>query len=486
MPLILGANTLSAGGYEVDNSLRFNSGSSDYLSRSLGASETSIQRGTFSFWVKRSSLTSASSEMIYSNEVADDNNRGFIQFEDNDSFRIVDTAGGVNQLQLKTNRLFRDVSAWYHIVVAIDTTQSTASDRLKIYINGVQETSFSTETYPDQNDNLKLLEGGQTDKNLIGLNYGGSAYFGGYLAEFVYIDGTQNAVTDFGEFDEDSGIWKPINVSGLTFGNNGFFLEFKDSSALGDDTSGNSNDFTVNNLTSADQTTDTPTNNFATLNPLGFAGTIPTFSQGNLNVVCGSGVSLYSVSTIGVSSGKWYVEGEIEQATADGGLYYIDFGFADRADSAGTSLYVTNPGRFFWHSSWDGKINYRNNGSTTTGLVTGLATFVPGDFFQLYLDMDNELMYWGKNGSLLNSTGVSFNGKESLTGEYFFAFGDQFTSGTHEYAVNFGQGSIDGVGVSAYQDVNGFGSFKYNPTVTTDEGSKDFLALCTKNLAEYG
>jgi hypothetical protein len=270
-----------------------------------------------------------------------------------------------------------------------------------------------------------------------------------------------------------------------TYGTNGFYLEFKDSSALGDDTSGNSNDFTVNNLTSIDQTTDTPTNNFATLNPLGFAGTIPTFSQGNLNVVCGSGVSLYSVSTIGVSSGKWYVEGEIEEATVDGGLYYIDFGFADRADSAGTSLYVTNPGRFFFHSSWNGSINYRTNGSNTV-LLTSLATFVPGDFFQLYLDMDNELMYWGKNGSLLNSTGVSFNGKESLTGEYFFAFGDQFTSGTHEYAVNFGQGSIDGVGVSAYQDVNGFGSFKYNPTVTTDEGSKDFLALCTKNLAEYG
>jgi hypothetical protein len=341
--------------------------------------------------------------------------------------------------------------------------------------------AFDTANYPSLNANLNY---NTTDPYWIGRSYGGT-YNNKYLSDFYSIDGQALDPDDFGEFDEDSGIWKPIAYTG-TYGTNGFYLEFKDSSALGDDTSGNSNDFTVNNLTSADQTTDTPTNNFATLNPLGFAGTIPTFSQGNLNVVCGSGVSLYSVSTIGVSSGKWYVEGEIEEATVDGGLYYIDFGFADRADSAGTSLYVTNPGRFFWHSSWDGKINYRNNGSTTTGLVTGLATFVPGDFFQLYLDMDNELMYWGKNGSLLNSTGVSFNGKESLTGEYFFAFGDQFTSGTHEYAVNFGQGSIDGVGVSAYQDVNGFGSFKYNPTVTTDEGSKDFLALCTKNLAEYG
>ncbi len=120
-----------------------------------------------------------------------------------------------------------------------------------------------------------------------------------------------------------------------------------------------------------------------------------------------------------------------------------------------------------------------------------MTTIVPGNFFQLYLDMDNELMYWGREGSLLNSTGVSFNGKESLTGEYYFAFADQYTNGTTEYAINFGHGSFIGSNygtttVSNFQDANGFGNFKYNPTVTTDEGSKDFLALCTKNLAEFG
>jgi hypothetical protein len=475
MPLILGANTLSAGGYEVDNSLRFDDGSSDYLTKTFGTDGTSHDIKTVSVWLKRSEL--GAEQGIFT---AGASLRDFIRFEATDELRVRLSNGSAD---LQTTQKFRDPSAWYHIVIAFDTTQGTASNRIKIYVNGSQITSFSTATYPSQNQDIKL---GSAEANHIGNDSEQTnPYYDGYMAEFILIDGQALDPTSFGEFDEDSGIWKAIAYTG-TYGTNGFFLEFKDSSALGDDTSGNTNDFTVNNLTSADQTTDTPTNNFATLNPLGFAGTIPTFSQGNLNVVCGSGVSLYSVSTIGVSSGKWYVEGEIEQATVDGGLYYIDFGFADRADSAGTSLYVTNPGRFFWHSSWDGKINYRNNGSTTTGLVTGLATFVPGDFFQLYLDMDNELMYWGKNGSLLNSTGVSFNGKESLTGEYFFAFGDQFTSGTHEYAVNFGQGSIDGVGVSAYQDVNGFGSFKYNPTVTTDEGSKDFLALCTKNLAEYG
>jgi hypothetical protein len=476
MPLILGANSLAGGGYEIDNSLRFNDGSSDYLNKTFG-SAGNRKTWTFSTWLKRSDLITSRIFSTIASGVDD-----YIKFDT--SHRIewgFDHEDLSNRGKLITNRVFRDVSAWYHIICAVDTTNATAGNRMRIYINGVEETSFATDTNPTQNEDGEILN---ANPHFIS-STSSAQFYDGYMSEIHLIDGQQLAPSDFGEFDEDSGIWKPIAYTG-TYGTNGFFLEFKDSSALGDDTSSNSNDFTVNNLTSADQTTDTPTNNFATLNPLGFAGTIPTFSQGNLNVVCGSGVSLYSVSTIGVSSGKWYVEGEIEEATVDGGLYYIDFGFADRADSAGTSLYVTNPGRFFWHSSWDGKINYRNNGSTTTGLVTGLATFVPGDFFQLYLDMDNELMYWGKNGSLLNSTGVSFNGKESLTGEYFFAFGDQFTSGTHEYAVNFGQGSIDGVGVSAYQDVNGFGSFKYNPTVTTDEGSKDFLALCTKNLAEYG
>ena len=483
MPLILGTNSIKDTGYDVANSCRFNDGSSDSLTRSLGASETSTQKGTFSYWIKRSTLST--NQITISNEVANDNERGYIQFNTSDNFRMVDENGIV----LATNAVYRDTSAWYHFVIALDSTLGTTTDRVKLYVNGVRETSFQSSSYfnngfPNQNINFDILTGGQTNKNHIGKIHSSGSDLDAYLAEFVFIDGQQLAPDQFGEFD-DSGIWKPIDVSGLTFGNNGFYLDFEDSSALGNDVSGNNNDFTVNNLTAADQTPDTCTNNFATLNPLGFAGTIPTFSQGNLNVVVGSGASLYSVPTIGVSSGKWYVEGELEAATADGGTYYVDYGFHDRTDSLGQSLYVSD-GRMFWLSSWDGKINYRTGGSTTTGLVTGLATLTPGDFFQLYLDMDNELMYWGKNGSLLNTTGVSFNGKESLTGEYFFAFGDQYTNGTHEWGVNFGQGSIDGNAVSNFQDANGFGNFKYNPTVTTDEGSKDFLALCTKNLAEYG
>jgi hypothetical protein len=461
MPLILGANTLSAGGYEVDNSLRFNSGSSDYLSRSLGASETSIQRGTFSFWVKRSSLTSASSEMIYSNEVADDNNRGFIQFEDNDSFRIVDTAGGVNQLQLKTNRLFRDVSAWYHIVVAIDTTQSTASDRLKIYINGVQETSFSTETYPDQNDNLKLLEGGQTNKNLIGLNYGGSAYFGGYLAEFVYIDGTQNAVTDFGEFDEDSGIWKPINVSGLTFGNNGFYLEFKDSSALGDDTSGNGNDFTVNNLTSIDQTTDTPTNNFCTMNPLVRYTANPTFTEGNLSFTGGGGADFAgALGTIAMTQGKWFWECKI-LATLTNTLVGVQ--------QVGLNLNTSEPqnitgGTTCFYNNDGGEM--KTDGTATTN---DYGTFSATDIMGVAINMDDKQISIYKNGAaIVSNFALSASSTEVLP---FFAM---YSSGA---IANFGNPPFTITTGNA--DANGYGNFEY----AVPSG---YYALCTENLAEYG
>jgi len=242
MSIIIPANSAAGGAQLVTNGLRFDSASSAYLRRSLGTT-TSQQKGTFSYWVKRSKL--GASQQIYSNEVENDNNRGYISFESNDSWRsVIGASGSVGDIIVKTNRLFRDASAWYHIVVRLDTTQSTSTDRLRLYVNGVQETSFETYTICDQNANLKLLEGGQTNKNLIaGIYASGSAsnYLGGYFSEFVYCDGQTLGPTSFGEFDSDSGIWKPIDVSGLTFGNMGFYLDFEDSSALGNDAAGSNN-----------------------------------------------------------------------------------------------------------------------------------------------------------------------------------------------------------------------------------------------------
>ena len=240
---IVGGNQ-TAGSYDVDNSLRFDDGSSDRLDRTPG-SDGNRKTFTLSVWVKRSSLSS--SVAIFQQRANSNASQQFqLQFRSDDNLRVIDQKSSTNELLLDTNRLFRDISAWYHIVVAVDTTQSTASDRAKLYVNGVQETSFSSSTSYDQdyntsvNDNVRALIGCQRPNSSSTLNN----FFNGYMAEFVLIDGQQLDPTSFGEFDEDSGIWKPIDVSGLSFGTNGFYLEFKDSSALGDDTSGNGNDFT--------------------------------------------------------------------------------------------------------------------------------------------------------------------------------------------------------------------------------------------------
>ena len=485
MPLILPGNVATAlgGDYEVANSCRFNDDDSAQLAITP-SSDGSAEKWTLSFWMKMGGLTT-DQRTVRAYAVSSSGSRSSIYFDAVNQFSVGFNPSGSSwttcTLQSSSaNMKFSDPGGWMHFVVACDTTQGTAANRLKGYVNGVQK---AFDAYPAEDMDTMFNKSGRAQ--YIGWRGYTTGYLDDYLAEVYWIDGTQYAASDFGEYDDDSPrIWKPKDASGLTFGTNGYYLDFENSSSLGNDAAG-SNNLTVTNLVAADQCVDTPTNNFATLNPLGFAGTRPTFSQGNLNAVCGTGVSLYSISTIGVSKGKWYVEGEIEASSADSGNYYHDFGFADRPDTDGTAFYVS-AGRLFWASAHDGKINYRTGGTTTAGLVTGVTTTDPGDFFQLYLDMDNELMYWGRNGALLNSTGLSFNGKESLTGEYFFAFGDQFANGTTEYAVNFGQGSIDGAATTSYNDAKGYGNFKYDPSVTTDEGDKDFLALCTKNLADYG
>jgi hypothetical protein len=261
MSLIIPANTLASGGFAVDNSCRFNRASNDYLIRT--PTSGNYKTSTFSTWIKRSNISGVEEHLIgfYTSGTQQFN----IKFKSDDTIRVTEYDSAYN-IQLDTNRKFRDPSAWMHIVVALDTTQGTASNRAKLYINGVQETSFSTATYPSQNTDLKI--NGNTSSNFLGAYSNGGDHFSGYMAEVVWIDGSQLDPTSFGEFDEDSGIWKPISVSGLTFGDAGFYLDFEDSAALGDDVSGNGNDFTVNNLTAIDQTTDTPTNNFATLNAL--------------------------------------------------------------------------------------------------------------------------------------------------------------------------------------------------------------------------
>ena len=275
--LIIPANSASAsGGYDVSNSLRFN-GSNDKLTITPSTAGNR-KLWTWSSWIKRSSYSGiggTTGETLFHCYDGSSSTRGLIQFQSHDHVPAdtikFDTGGSNSYGSIYTAAVNRDLSAWLHIVCVLDTANSTATNRQIIYVNGVR---------------LSVTVSNQVGQNYDGLinttneheiaTHGGGSYFNGYMAETVLIDGQALAPTDFGEFDEDSGIWKPIKVSGLTFGDEGFYLEFKESgtgtnaSGMGADTSGNTNHFAVANLTAVDQSTDTCTNNGNTFQPLDF------------------------------------------------------------------------------------------------------------------------------------------------------------------------------------------------------------------------
>jgi hypothetical protein len=364
---------------------------------------------------------------------------------------------------LTTNRVFRDPSAWYHIVVAFDTTQGTDSNRIKLYINGVQETSFSTATYPSQNTDLRFNTSGQVFN--IGRRGDSVNLLDGYLAETVFIDGQQLTPTSFGEFDEDSGIWKPKDVSGLTFGNNGFYLDYEDSGNLGNDVNGGT-DLTVNNLTAIDQSTDTCTNNFATMNVLDGQG---TYSEGNLKVQTADSGRGSQISTIGVSTGKWYAEFKLTATSSS--LAYV--GIDTTGSTQDANGYVGKKAYGYSYLSDGRKVNNESftsyGNSYTTGDIIGVA---------LNLD-DNELVFY-KNGTAQNSgTAISITASSSTdTGFYFFAFSDnEDNTGNVTFEANFG--SPPYAISSGNSDANGYGNFEYSVP-------SGYYSICTKNLAEYG
>ena len=464
--IILGTNSIKDTGYNVANSCRFNDGSTDSLSRSNGSSPSSQRLFTFSGWYKRSTLNpgSAINQQFFA-LYNDNEDRMDFRFQTGDT---IDFRNNAPRCRITTNRLFRDVSAWYHVVLRIDTTQSTASNRIRLYINGVQETSFSSADYGDQNDDL--ITNASTME--IGDDSYSNAQYDGYMSEVVYCDGQSLAPTSFGEFDEDSGIWKPKDVSGLTFGTNGYYLDFEDSSALGNDAAG-SNNFTVNNLTAIDQSTDTCTNNFATMNPLDNFFPGHTFSEGNLKIVTSSDET-YNTSTIGVSSGKWYFE--VEWDATSSGTSVV--GIVDSPSSAtSASLHKQSKG---WGYRDGGDV--KNNDSAVSG---SWSSYTTGDIIGIALDLDNNRLFFSKNGSFQNSgdptssTGaITITAPSSLTtGNYFFAIGD-YNSGTTTLLANFG-GTQSFTVSSGNTDGNGYGNFEY----AVPSG---YFSLNTKNLAEYG
>jgi hypothetical protein len=477
MPLIIPANSIT-GGYEVDNSLRFNDGSSDNLSRNTWGTATSDKIFTISVWVKRTTL-GATQQIVnsYDGSTGNDNQ---LKFKNTDAIELTVSTSGAEYF-LKTNRLFRDVSAWYHIVFAFDSTQGTDTNRYKLYVNGTQETSFSSVSYPPQNTTYQFFN--NSNANRIGIAHGGSSEpFDGYMAEVCFIDGQQLDPTSFGEFDEDSGIWKPIDVSGLTFGTNGFYLDFENSGSLGADVSGNGNNFTVNNLTSIDQTTDTPTNNYCTMNPLfnpDPSNPLGSISNGNLSFTTNStSLSSMGVTTFGASSGKYYAEikltGESGSGEAFAGIGYDIYENATSSFNAESS--------FMWNVCSNGDAKF---GGSAQGVGNWSNTYTTNDIISIALDLDNNRVYFAKNGQYADGSG---NWDESFTGSpayatitadksYFFCAGDKSSSQTASWSCNFGNPPY--TISSGNSDGNGMGNFEYSVP-------SGYYALNTKNLAEYG
>jgi hypothetical protein len=465
MSLIIPANSASAaGGYAVDNSCRFDDGSNESLSKTP-SSTSNRKTWTLSVWFKRCNLSAL--QMIF-NAGSDGSNVTFVRLRSEDTLDIGSDVGGVVKYSLKTSQVFRDVSAWYNLVLAVDTTQATDSNRVKIYINGSQVTNFGTETYPTLNYDTHV-----NFTNLYGIGHRsafGDWHYDGYLSEFVVIDGQQLDATSFGEFDEDSGIWKPISVSGLTFGTNGFYLDFKDSANLGNDANGGT-DFTEVNLAAIDQSTDTCTNNFCTINVLDNESGNITITEGNLNYTSTGGTDETNRCTFGFTKGKWYFESKyINDAN------YIDVGVGSASDSdIATPRFHMEMAGYYMLQSFTSYTKVWDNGS----LIATLAASAENDIHMYAIDMDNNRFYAGKNGSWYSSGDPANNSNPliSMDNGYTTLMPSVCTKGDGAASLNFGSPSYSESGGET--DGDGYGNFAH----AVPSG---YYAINTKNLAEYG
>jgi len=451
-----------------------------YLTRTL-SSAGNRKTFTISAWVKRSKLSYDFAYMVTAGQYQTDQMAQF-KFDANDNLNISGYASdGSKDFRVNTNRRFRDVNAWYHVMAAVDTTQATASNRVKLYVNGVQETSFEEATYPSQNYDTAF---NSAVDSLVGLRKGTSTYFEGYLSHVAIVDGAALAPTSFGETDSTSGIWKFKSPSGVTWGTNGFHLKFENSGALGTDSSGNSNTFTVNG--NLKQSLDTPSNSYATLNPNdvmnGGTGILkPTYSNGNLTMANGVDDNRQAFGTLSPETGKWYYEMKIDAAPSNG--HRIGVFFGNNKTHNGSYYYGANA--FYIHQN--GQIYY--NGSSTTYM----SSYTAGDIISVALDVTNGNIYMSKNGGASDSTwsdgsgnnnqafpGTSINGKLSASWISGAAtpFFDVYGNGDKQ-SINFGNGFFGTTPISSAGS-NGNGSlFEYDVP-------SGYYALNTKNINTYG
>jgi len=460
--------SISTGGYDIDNSLKMEADNSESMTRTPSSSGNR-KTWTLSFWFKRTELGAA----VRLFEAWDGSTGTSALFTDADLFILDLTAGGN---YFTSSAVFRDTSAWYHFVIRVDTTQGTASERARVYVNG-SELAGSWNSNIGQNTDLTW---NQNVVHYLGVFHLSGNFANGYYAEVINVDGTSLAPTAFGEFDADSGIWKPKAAS-PTYGTNGFYLNFDNSGSLGADSSGNGHTWTLNNISSADQATDTPTNNFCTINPLiPYNGSVSEGATKFIHTSGGNGWESF-VATMGAgTSGKWYAEFKFVDSDNDnmigicpiddpdlnrGGASFAFYGCDSSLDES-VGYYASDGFRYIG----GGPASYGNSYNRT-------------NIMSIAVDMDNGKLYFAKDGVWQNSgdptSGATGTGALDVRG----ATKPQSLGASNYYSgedILANYGGFTTISISTPEtDENGYGTFEYAPPT-------GYYALCTKNLAEYG
>ena len=447
-----------------------------YLTKTFGSSGN-LDVWTVSFWVKKSLIETGNDQYIMHSQTNGDNQTGIVLRGSGDNYQLqcfnAVSASANNGFNVYTSMYFRDPSAWYHIIVACDTTEASGNNGLKMYVNGTQVST--TVGAWNQNADTQFSKNQQ---HVVGAKTGNSLGFGGYLSQFIFANGTQYAASTFGSTNAN-GIWVPNTGPSVTYGTNGFKLNFAgtgvsaDASGFGADSSGNNNHFASSNLGTNPSTADTCQNNFATFNPLDTRAGGVTFSLGSMKVVTSGSNRNYVTLTQAFASGKWYMECRFTAGASSG---YVGFCDMSNLQMTGTSTLGDLPNEARVNN--DG--SYEKNNSTTSGWA---GSFTDNDILGLALDCDNNRFTLSKNGQWADGSGNYDEANPTAyitytTGNFMsFAFGEGAGGATATIEINTGNAPY--TISSGNADGAGYGSFEY----AVPSG---YYALCTKNLAAYG
>ena len=446
---------------------------STYLTRTSSASAT---KGTLSMWVKKSKV--GATQYLHHNVTSTSNNYGLIFFDTNDQIEMMMTTSGSHTIKRVTNRKFRDTSAWYHFVFVTDVTNSTAQNRMRIYVNGVEETSFSTNDSPSGASN-RFYEASASNDHVIGANASNSSNFDGSMSHVYNIVDTVYTPSAFGETDSTTGEWKIKTSPSVTFGSQGYLI-LKDGNTITDQSS-NSNDFTLGGGTLTN-TEDCPSNNFATLNGLNVGGGISTLSNGNTTYSL-SNYSYNTRSTLGMPSGKFYWEQKQSGTNTRIGL--ITSGFTIDLDTDNANAYYGGSGGggvYLLMSNTTTSWQYTNNDtSQNTGTYTTAIASGANDILMGAVDVDAGKLWIGVNGVWFNSGNPATGSNATLTftnssGDELQIYAGHGTSSARVSSFNFGNGYFATTAITSEgTNASGNGKFEYDVPA-------NFTALSTKGL----